>query len=82
MSDFIEIPKELARVITERKHLDSAVDANIRRGMSNHQAYDQVAKWIDRYIPGFKLYSDSSSYWHCRNRKTRKMFERVRGKNG
>lgn len=76
MTDFVEIPREIIRIITERKHLDDAVDANIRKGMSQLDAYNEVWIQVDYWLPGFTMYASSESYWRCRNRETRKLLRK------
>ena len=71
--DEVRIPREIIRIITDRKHLDSEVDKNIRAGMNQQDAYNEVQSRVDYYVKGLLLFKSASSYWAARNSKLRKM---------
>lgn len=80
-SSDITIPREVYLLLTEKKHLHSAVDAHIRKGMTQFEAFYAVQDQVAYYLPGVKLhYKSAAAYWVERRREIRKMLHRNRRK--
>lgn len=78
--ELVEIPQDILDALKSVEHLEELYWTYYRRHKNSRMAFDQMMRYINKYIPNYKPYSSSESWRQVLRRRRKKEIKRNKKK--